>query len=75
MHTKEPIVALGLLTRSDLMLLGDSFDRLWPIEETPCFGGLLSAIDEADREFWGRQNAAQVDNPSQAPDPMIIKVR
>ena len=45
------IVAVGLLTKDDIRLLGPSFDRLWPIDETPCFSGLLQAIDEADRQL------------------------
>ena len=51
----EHIVAVGLLTRDDVSLLGPSFDRLWPVEEAPHFGGLLRAIDEADRQL--RQQA------------------
>lgn len=47
--TKERIVAVGLLTQRDLNLLGQSFTRAWPIEEAPCFEGLIRAIDEADR--------------------------
>lgn len=47
----EQIVAVGLLTRNDVRLLGPSFDRLWPVEEAPCFTGLLKAIDEADRRL------------------------
>lgn len=47
----ERIVAVGLLTRNDLSLLGPSFDRLWPVEEAPHFRGLLQAIDEADRRL------------------------
>ena len=47
----ERIVAVGLLTQHDVRLLGDSFDRLWPVEEAPCFSELLRAIDEADREI------------------------
>lgn len=47
----EPIVAVGLLTQNDARLLGPSFGRLWPVEEAPCFGGLLRAIDEADRQL------------------------
>ena len=47
----EPIVAVGLLTRNDVRLLGPSFERLWPVEEAPHFGGLLRAIDEADRRL------------------------
>jgi hypothetical protein len=43
------IVAIGLLTARDLERLGTSFTRAYPIDETPCFGELLRAIDEADR--------------------------
>ena len=47
----DRIVAVGLLTQGDLALLGPAFDRAWPIDETPCFTGLLEAIDEADRDL------------------------
>ena len=47
----ERIVAVGLLTRRDVQMLGSSFDRLWPIDETPAFEGLIEAIDAADREL------------------------
>jgi hypothetical protein len=46
------IVAVGLLTQEDVDLLGATFERLWPVNETPCFGALLHAIDEADRQLW-----------------------
>lgn len=46
------IVAIGLLTREDLMTLGSAFNRAWPVDEAPCFEGLLEAIDEADRRLW-----------------------
>ncbi len=49
--SKERIIAVGLLSQSDLDLLGSQFDRLWPVEDTPCFNGLLQAIDDADRDF------------------------
>ncbi|HEX6602518.1 MAG TPA: hypothetical protein VF030_07720 [Solirubrobacterales bacterium] len=48
---QDRIVAVGLLTRRDLKLLGPTFDRLWPVEEfqaEDAFQGLLRAIDEAD---------------------------
>jgi hypothetical protein len=45
------IIAVGLLTQSDVERLGQTFDRLWPVDETPCFSGLLQAIDEADRRL------------------------
>jgi hypothetical protein len=48
---KDRVVAVGLLTQQDLDTLGQSFTRLWPVDETPCFSGLLQAIDEADREL------------------------
>lgn len=53
---KERIVAVGLLTQQDLNLLGQSFTRLWPVEEAPCFEGLIRAIDEADRDVKRARN-------------------
>ena len=47
----ERIVAVGLLTQRELNLLGNTFDRLWPVEEAPDFNELLRAIDEADRKL------------------------
>lgn len=47
----ERIVAVGLLTRRDLGLLGPTFDRVWPVEEAPAFNELLRAIDAADRKL------------------------
>jgi hypothetical protein len=47
----ERIVAVGLLTKRDLTLLGPAFDRAWPVEEAPAFSELLRAIDEADRQL------------------------
>lgn len=47
----ERIVAVGLLTRRDLMMLGPTFDRIWPVEEAPHFHQLLRAIDDADRKL------------------------
>lgn len=44
----DRIVAVGLLTKNDVRLLGPTFDRCWPVEQAPCFTGLLQAIDEAD---------------------------
>lgn len=46
----DRIVAVGLNTQNDARLLGPSFESLWPVDESPCFGGLLRAIDEADRQ-------------------------
>jgi hypothetical protein len=53
----ERIVAFALLTRPELQSLGTAFDRVWPIDETPCFGGLLHAIDEAERVIWRERDS------------------
>ena len=45
----DKIVAVGLLTKRDVELLGLTFDRLWPAEDAACFSELLQTIDEADR--------------------------
>jgi hypothetical protein len=47
----ERIVAVGLLTRRELNLLGPTFDRVWPVEEAPAFDELLRAVDQADRQL------------------------
>lgn len=45
-------MAVDLLTEEELSRLGSTFQHLWPVEEVPCFGELIRAIDEADREHW-----------------------
>ena len=47
----ERIVAVALVTEAELQLLGEGFNRAFPVDDAPCFGGLLQAIDEADRAF------------------------
>jgi hypothetical protein len=66
------IIAVGLLSQRDLDLLGDQFTRLWRVEETPCFTGMLQAIDEADREFWRERNRS---GQMAQDDPEIIITR
>jgi len=44
----ERIVAIGLLTKTDLERLGETFDRLWPLDDCSDFSELLRAIDEAE---------------------------
>ena len=51
----DRIVAVCLLTRHELQLLGPAFDRAWPVEEAPAFNELLRAIDEADRRLQQKQ--------------------
>jgi hypothetical protein len=66
--SNERVIAVGLLTRADIALLGTSYDRLWPVDETPCFGGLLAAIDEADRAMWRMRDQDQASRGSRS-DP------
>jgi hypothetical protein len=56
------VVAIGLLTRRDLTLLGPTFDRVWPVEEAPQFSELLRAIDEADRELKRSAEESPIQN-------------
>jgi hypothetical protein len=48
--TRERVVAVALLTKDDVRLLGPTFERLWPVEDAPCFSELLQAIDEAEKD-------------------------
>ncbi len=57
MMRSNRIVAVGLLTRRDLDVLGPAFDRAYPLEESACFNDLLLAIDDADRELWRARDA------------------
>ncbi len=56
---RDRIVAVRLLTSRDVQLLGPTFERLWPVDETPCFSGLLERIDEADRQLRRRREAGE----------------
>ena len=54
MSEDQRIVAVGLLTSTDIERLGLNFSRLYPVDEAPCFGELIRAIDKADRELQTR---------------------
>jgi hypothetical protein len=56
---QERIIAVGLLTRRDLDLLGPTFSRAWPVEEVPRFGDLLRAIDRADEQLRDDKRSAR----------------
>jgi len=60
--TQDRIVAVGLLTRRDLSVLGPAFSRAWPVEEAPSFNELLRAIDEADQELARKRNAGELEH-------------
>jgi hypothetical protein len=70
--TADRIIAVGLLTQSDLDRLGSQFTRVWPVSETPCFNSMLQAIDEADRELWREQDRS---HRAGAAEPEILMVQ
>jgi hypothetical protein len=53
------IVAIGLLTQHELELLGQGFDRAFPLDDELVFEDLLQAIDEADRRLQFNQDPAE----------------
>jgi hypothetical protein len=60
--SKDKIVAVALLTQSNLDAYGSALKKVFPINETPCFGELLAAIDRADREHWRAEDRKEVLN-------------
>jgi hypothetical protein len=56
----DRIVAVGLLTQSNLDTLGPAFTHAWPVDDAPHFHELLRAIDEADRELRGDRDLSSV---------------
>ena len=51
MTESRQIVAIGLLTQQELEMLGQGFDRAYPIDDDLVFEDLLRAIDRADRDL------------------------
>lgn len=50
-------VAVGLLTRNDLDLLGNGFRTAFPIEDCPSFDDILARIDAAEES--SKMNGSQ----------------
>lgn len=65
MPDHDRIVAIGLLTQRDVFALGHDLSRVYPIDEMPCFGALLGAIDDADRAFHRARDAQRLAIPIQ----------
>jgi len=74
MH-RERIVAVGLLTQRHLDRLGNSLERVWPVDQTPCFGALLQAIDEADRDVWRERDQEALQREADQTPHLIIHPR
>jgi hypothetical protein len=48
----DRIVAVCLLSQSELERYGSGLKKVFPVEGTPCFDELLRLLDEADRRHW-----------------------
>ena len=57
------MVAVGLLTQDNVELLGSSLGKVWPVDDSPCFQGLLRAIDEAEGSLW-REGDSDIQIPA-----------
>lgn len=45
---QDKIVAVGFLTSAELMLLGERFDRYFPVEDDDVFADLLEKLDQVE---------------------------
>ena len=51
---EDRIVAVGFLTSADLRLLGERFDRYFPVEHEDVFTELISELDKIEATPFGR---------------------
>ena len=58
-NDEERIVAVGLLTRREVTMLGAQLSRLYPVKEDSKFSDLIEAIDQADRDYHRKANAGR----------------
>lgn len=56
---EERIVAVGLVTKQKLLMLGRTLAHAWPVDDAPRFDGLLEAIDAADRNAWRHRERSE----------------
>lgn len=61
--SSDRIVAVGLLSERDLMVLGGDLAKIWPVHEAPCFEELLQAIDEAERRVRRHHSPVRATQP------------
>lgn len=58
----EPIVAIGLLTRTHMRMLKDSLPRVFPIASDGKFDDLLEALDRAEEERRAAESRDDADD-------------
>lgn len=71
--SESRIVAVALLTQDEVTLLGPTFQRLWVVDETPFFGALLSAIDDADRALSHERDRVEALERKRSEAPVLIQ--
>jgi hypothetical protein len=59
MDSADPKIAVPRLVRSAPGMLENSLHSLWPVDQTPCFQGLLAAIDDADCQLRVNPDASE----------------
>jgi hypothetical protein len=57
--TKDRIVAIGLLTSLELEMLGERFNRFFPVEQDSLFDDLLIQLDQVEATPLGKGVALQ----------------
>ncbi|WP_447725892.1 hypothetical protein [Sphingomonas koreensis] len=51
---QDRIVAVGFLTDADLRLLGERFDRYFPVEQEDVFADLIAELDKVEAIPFGK---------------------
>ena len=53
--TSNRIVAVALLTQENLNVFGKCLSKVFPVDDTPSFGELIAALEEAHRADQGER--------------------
>ena len=61
MEDREHRIIIRWRTRGQVEALAPTLERIYPADQSPCFGDALEAIDEAERRVW---NDGDPDSPS-----------
>ena len=70
--SKDRIVAIGLLTSLELEMLGERFNRFFPVEQDSLFDDLLIQLDQVEATPLGKGVAPQrkpEEETSEGPGP------
>lgn len=62
--TEERIDASKARRDDAVQSLRHVFERVWPVDRKPVFGGLVRAIDKFDREQRRRRKSREAEDPS-----------